>query len=1705
MYKSMRRLIIIIVIFFSGVNVIHAQLLSFPGAEGAGKFVSGGRGNVSTAPKVFEVTSLVDNASSANTPGTLRYAVTNNSPSVPNRIIVFRVSGTIRLYAQLNLNRANTTIAGQTAPGGGITIADYPVYISNNNIVIRYIRFRLGDKNQAAVLGNDDAFGDNGSPRQKIMIDHCTMSWSNDEVTSIYDGDSLSIQWCMMSEPLDYSYHDEGAGVQNHAYGGIQGGKHASLHHNIYAHCRGRMPRFNGIRGGVPDTTDFRNNVLYNWADYNVNGGEGGSYNVVNNYYKFGPNTPSTASNGVNRRNMLIQPYRQTGPTIPFGKYFLSGNFCFNSTSVTNRNWLGASFGGGALTDSTNSKVVVPFNCVNINTQSALDAYQSVIKNAGCNLPYRDTLDQRIINNIINGTGRLIDCQGGYPRATPFTTSINAWPFLPTGFAPLDFDRDGMPDVWEAQRGLTINSAADLNLYTSTTGYSNIETYLNGDTITAPGILNTCVSSKSKFSNSEAIWVHLKDTAYGDYNSSLYQVSTDTNNLIASVYSNSNYENLNASYYTSSTIRRTTAGKPFLSRNITITSSAAGPFAAPISFRIYISKKEYDDLRAADNTISSLADLRIARSESITCSSTLPTDFTVIQPTATGVFGSYRNGYFIDFQTDNFGTFYIASNNALLPQAGIYYWIGGTSGNWSTASNWSLTSGGSPASTFPVANDGVVFNTANTVTVNYDPASHDIGFSSFSIKNNTQVTLVNNIAPAGTNRGFTINNGNATAYYEVVESGSSLKLISNINTAHFSLGSDVLSSGRMLFNGPVYCINQAINTTYGPRLNATTDSMIINNLFIITSPDAVVQGSNPIGNKFHFGPQGIYQIDKNGGIYLFGKWDNGALIKVTGSGNSFPVFWNGFYPNGYLLGGLEINTPNANAATITNLNIPSNIVFQNNVTIQNLGTSAGVQLSSNPNFTIQGNLVVNNGNVAIANSSSTSSITINGQITTGAGATVDLQRGSANTSINVAGNVQLAGGVTESGTATGSNIQFNGSTSQNLSISGNITNDVSLNINNAQNVIALTDVALSSSNDAILNLQNGHLNVLQNNKRVIVNNPSALAISGGTVSSHIIGSLSRSSNTSTGYNFPVSDNAADLANASITPSNTNATNWTVEFIRSNPNSANGLPAGIGSITPYRWDIARTGATPADASLVNLKYTSITNNGITNPSTTSIVNWNNNAWLSLGGNFDNNGGINTVTTPITNFGSFSFGIPVVAVPTLSATSLNDFGQICLNAEAGPNSFVLSGTNLTAGNITISSLSGFTYSLSAGGTYSSTLVIPQAGGALSNTTIFVKFSPTALQSYNGNIAISGGGASTINVTASGSGTNQTVPTFTQINPICSGASFTLPTTSTNGITGTWTPSINNTATTTYTFTPGSTQCATNTTMTVSVNPSINPTFNQINPICAGGSFTLPTTSNNGITGVWTPAINNTATTTYTFTPASSQCASTATMTVSVTPSINPTFNQIAAICYGGNFTLPTTSNNNITGVWTPAINNTATTTYTFTPDANQCANATTMTVSVNSRFIPSFSLVNSICTGDTFSLPTISNNNITGSWTPAINNTATTTYTFTPDANQCANSINLTVTVNNNCGLAVVYPNPTNNGNFNVNLKKFGINILSKNISLLMYNELGELVLSKKLTEEISSQNVSKLNNGTYFIKIISADNTIIYTTKINKLN
>jgi hypothetical protein len=252
------------------------------------------------------------------------------------------------------------------------------------------------------------------------------------------------------------------------------------------------------------------------------------------------------------------------------------------------------------------------------------------------------------------------------------------------------------------------------------------------------------------------------------------------------------------------------------------------------------------------------------------------------------------------------------------------------------------------------------------------------------------------------------------------------------------------------------------------------------------------------------------------------------------------------------------------------------------------------------------------------------------------------------------------------------------------------------------------------------------------------------------------------------------------------------------------------------------------------------------------------------------------------------------------------------------------------------------------------------------------------------------------------------------------ICSGdALAALPTTSTNGITGTWSPALNNTATTVYTFTPGGGQCASNATLTITVNSIVTPTFNSLPAICSGDALAaLPTTSTNGITGTWSPALNNTATTVYTFTPGGGQCASTATLTITVNSIVTPTFNSVPAICSGDALAaLPTTSTNGITGTWSPALNNTATTVYTFTPGGGQCASTATLTITVNPRITPTFSPIADFCFGTTAPLlPATSLNGLSGTWSPGvISNTASGNYTFTPNAGTCADPVTINVNV------------------------------------------------------------------------------------------
>ncbi|MGI4875375.1 MAG: hypothetical protein ACRYFX_29835 [Janthinobacterium lividum] len=457
-----------------------AQQVAFPGAEGAGKFTSGGRGTAAEPTTVCEVTSLAD----TDEPGTLRAALTRPARY---RTVVFRVAGTIHLAKPLRIP-ANTTLAGQTAPGEGICVADQSVNIAGNNVVVRFLRFRLGDRyqNEGQVNngGDDDALG--AYRRKHLLIDHCSMSWSTDEALSVYAGDSTTLQWTLISEPLNYSYHYETGApdFQLHGLGGIWGGRHASFHHNLFAHCQGRTPRFDGSLNLPPGTpgqeqADFRNNVIYNWGIYTIDGGAGGCYNIVNNYYKYGPSTSRSPKSKVPRRVEIIQADRGTlDPTLPYGHYYLSGNYVDNSPAVTSHNWLGAVMSGGTPADTTLAQALTPFASVPLPTQTAQQAYAAVLAGVGCVLPARDTLDQRIIRNVTERTGRIIDVQGGYPHGTPYSVSQRAWPTLRTGQAPADTDHDGLPDAWELAHHLNPRDATDRSR-PGPSGYAALEEYLN--------------------------------------------------------------------------------------------------------------------------------------------------------------------------------------------------------------------------------------------------------------------------------------------------------------------------------------------------------------------------------------------------------------------------------------------------------------------------------------------------------------------------------------------------------------------------------------------------------------------------------------------------------------------------------------------------------------------------------------------------------------------------------------------------------------------------------------------------------------------------------------------------------------------------------------------------------------------------------------------------------------------------------------------------------------------------------------------------------------------------------------------------------------------------------------------------------------------------------------------------------------------------
>ncbi len=487
-----------------------AKTPAFPGAEGHGRYVTGGRGG-----KVIHVTNLNDSGA-----GSLRAAVKGNE----KKIVVFDVAGIIPLESPLNIG-ANTTIAGQTAPYPGITLR-YNTLRCDDNIIMRFIRSRRGQEKD--INDGADAICDNG--KTGIIIDHCSFSWSIDEVASFYDNNNFTMQWCTIAESLSNPGHSKGA----HGYGGIWGGKLASFHHNMIAHVTNRGPRFNGARYGwtgytdnydyatyrwenpvQAENVDFRNCVMYNCQGSCYGGPGGGQINIVNNYFKAGPRDKSnqeritlvTVSTAGNSRKNHPEYYGMTS------RYYIVGNTTetVTGTKKKNRDWDGVKYDKGIFTINGEACSKDPNNfygpnvahvkntngepCVRIKmdepaptgyvtTHTAEKAFDKVLAFGGASL-YRDTVDARYMTEAREGkatykgsiTGKwglidLVSDVNGYTEKT-FQTGKR-----PDGF---DTDGDGMPDAWEKANGLNPADASDANKTTLDPkgGYTNIEVYCN--------------------------------------------------------------------------------------------------------------------------------------------------------------------------------------------------------------------------------------------------------------------------------------------------------------------------------------------------------------------------------------------------------------------------------------------------------------------------------------------------------------------------------------------------------------------------------------------------------------------------------------------------------------------------------------------------------------------------------------------------------------------------------------------------------------------------------------------------------------------------------------------------------------------------------------------------------------------------------------------------------------------------------------------------------------------------------------------------------------------------------------------------------------------------------------------------------------------------------------------------------------------------
>ena len=451
----------------------HKLPISFPGAEGGGMYTTGGRGG-----KVIHVTTLADSGA-----GSLRAALSESGP----RTIVFDVAGIIELKSALSIKNGNVTIAGQTAPGDGICIKNYDVKFEGaDNIIIRFIRFRMGDeaKREADALW--------GRYNRNIIIDHCSMSWSTDECSSFYANEYFTMQWCLIAESLRNSIHGKGS----HGYGGIWGGKNASFHHNLLSCHDSRNPRIDHpqIYGNYVEThrgnVDYRCNAVYNWGSNLTYGGEDGWFNIVNNYYKPGP-----ASSDRKYFVDAYGSYVKDGVTYAdsYPEMYLSGNVntrypelgaANDKTTIYWHN--GASYGNYNVTLSSPLDLAGPQGAeVYTTTHSAEDAFARICTYAGASLS-RDSVDDRVCADAESGKATYADGGNGSKNGIIDTQSaVGGWPVYDAAAEELakvkDTDADGMPDWFEEKFSLDPSKAADADTKTLDPygRYTNMEMYLH--------------------------------------------------------------------------------------------------------------------------------------------------------------------------------------------------------------------------------------------------------------------------------------------------------------------------------------------------------------------------------------------------------------------------------------------------------------------------------------------------------------------------------------------------------------------------------------------------------------------------------------------------------------------------------------------------------------------------------------------------------------------------------------------------------------------------------------------------------------------------------------------------------------------------------------------------------------------------------------------------------------------------------------------------------------------------------------------------------------------------------------------------------------------------------------------------------------------------------------------------------------------------